>query len=570
MAGVHSAAAENSTSSIDDAPSPTEAKDSLSGLEKRIQWRRCNPSVWLCVTADNRGSPSVGAVAVGLAFSFWAVYIAVAMALNFNRAWPLGLATFLFFANYFSSLLMPLIRVPLTGPRTSELCRWSVLTIFGAVVLVIVGLQVMLDHPDRMHRMQSACGLSVFMLVSVLMSRKPRNIDWRLVLSGVVVQFFIGAMILRTSHGYAAFRRLGDSVSTLLDYSDTGAEFVFGSGFREHFIAFKVLPTIVYFSAIISVMNYAGVLQAVVRFLASILRILMGTSLVESVSTAGNIFLGQTEAPLLVRPFLMIASPSEVHCIMTGGFGTIAGGVLAAYIAMGISAEQLIAASVMSAPAALVVSKIMVPSGAMEDENEADETEESEATASVSCDDHFEFPTPEEHNIVEAVYSGASVSIGLVANIAAMLIAFLSVIALLDGVLAYLGDLVDIRDLSFSFLCGYLFTPVAWLLGTPAGDCFQVAQLIGTKIFANEFVAYNELSQLIEGPSGRQISERAELMATYALCGFSNFGSVGVQLGGLTALCPSRRPLFSRLVMTAMIGGNVACFLTATVAGILL
>jgi len=273
---------------------------------------------------------------------------------------------------------------------------------------------------------------------------------------------------------------------------------------------------------------------------------------------------------------------------MTGGFATIAGGVLALYIAMGISPVQLIGASVMSAPAALMVSKMMCPDGSVahgvdgqdESRSEAQDSagggdcSDAQEIANGRCDGKvadsgaggFTFPPATEDNVIEAAGNGASTAIVLVANIAAMLIAFISLIQLFDTLLGYFGGMVDVPELSFELICGYVFTPVAWLIGTPRADCFNVAQLIGTKIFVNEFVAYSRLEALIAGAA---ISERAQLTATYALCGFSNFGSIGVQLGGLSALCPDRRSIFAKLVFSAMVAGNICCFMTAAVAGIL-
>jgi len=256
--------------------------------------------------------------------------------------------------------------------------------------------------------------------------------------------------------------------------------------------------------------------------------------------------------------------------VMVGGFASIAGGVLAAYIGMGVSASQLIGASVMSVPGTLFVSNIVCPPGSLEDESEEQDAEEGGRPEKPAHhdDDHFDFPPSGENNIIEAAGNGAHTAIDLVLNIGAMLVAFISLIAVFDMLLGYLGANVGIADLSFELICGYIFWPIAWLLGTPTHDCFTVARLIGTKIFVNEFVAYSKLSELIQ-EGNRGIDHRGELVATYALCGFSNVGSIGVQLGGLSSLSPGRKNVFAKLVVPAMLCGNIVCFLTATMAAIL-
>jgi len=442
--------------------------------------------------------------------------------------------------------------------------RWAALAVLSLAMVVVVVVQVAPAGPSRAERLQSLLGTLVFSGTCALFSHHRKGIPWRLVLSAALVQFFLGYLVIHTEVGMQFFRSAGDSVSRFLGFSNAGSTFVFG---KLSCFAFNVLPTTVFFSAFISCMYFLGVLQATVRAVALFLKHAIGASLVQSVNAAGNLFLGQSEAPLLIKPFLATASPCDIHCVMVGGFASVAGGVLAAYIGMGVKAEQLIGASAMSVPGTLLVSNLVCPVGSDEDVAFARDGEQVDEEGPAEAD--FHFPPASENNIIEAAGNGAHIAIDLVLNIGAMLVAFISIIAALDALLGYLGGLVDVPSLSFAYICGYAFWPVAWLLGAPRGDCFQVARLIGTKIFVNEFVAYNDLAVLLKRPGGEAISPRGELVATYALCGFSNFGSIGVTLGGLTSLCPSRSRAFAKLVLSAMISGNVVCFLTATTAGIL-
>lgn len=280
-----------------------------------------------------------------------------------------------------------------------------------------------------------------------------------------------------------------------------------------------------------------------------------------TLNASGNLFLGMTEAPLLIRPFLGQASPSDIHCVMVGGFASIAGSVLVAYIAMGISAPQLLGASVMSVPGTLVVANLLCPPGSFaEDDVEYVDDRRS------GDDEKFEFPPPTETNVIEAAGNGTATAIFLVLNIGAMLIAFLSLLALVNAGLGQLGLLVGISDLSFEMICSYVFAPAAFLLGTPYSDCRQVAKILGTKLFVNEFVAYQLLAKLAAQNSIKPVSV---LIATYASCGFANVGAIGIMLGGLMTLCPDRAKLFAKVVIRAMIAGNLVSWLNASYAAVL-
>jgi len=509
--------------------------------------------------------------------SVWALYVVIAMALSPNRAWPLAVVTALCVMGLVGTRTGALQEAWSRVPPLPGAVRLGALVVLTLAMLAIILLQVLPGHPHRQSRLQAFAGMLAILGLSTLVSRDRGSIDWLLVVSGLLAQFFLGFFVLRTSAGMEFFRDLGDSMTNVLHFSDEGAHFLFGDNFKMFIIIFKVFPTIVFFSSLISVLYYLGVLQVVVRILALILKYALGSSLIQSVNAAANLFLGQAEAPLLIKPFLPKATAHEIHCVMVGGFSSISGSILAVYISLGVSVKSLIGASVMSVPGTLVISNLVCPPGTRVDdrreqaEEEAEEQEEQDP-------EHFDFPPVSENNLVEAAGNGAHIAIDLVLNIGAMLIAFISLIHLLDALLGYLGGLVLIDDLSFEMICGYFFWPVAWILGTPMEECSVVAKLIGTKIVINDFVAYTKLSKMLkhgldDGVDPDDVvpglTERAELAATYALCGFANLGSMAVQLGCLSSLCPEKGKDFARLVVSAMFCGNVVCWLTATTAGIL-
>lgn len=425
------------------------------------------------------------------------------------------------------------------------------------ILLVALGLSLYYLTKDNPQQLISGAGLVCLVLFTYVFSKHPRQVKWRPVIWGMALQFILGLFILRTNVGFRIFDFLGDFVQTFLEYTDEGSIFVFGDTYQDHFFAFKVLPVVIYFSSVIAVLYYLGVMQVVISKIAWLMQQTMQTSASESLNAAGNIFVGQTEAPLLIRPFLPKMTKSEIHAVMTGGFATIAGSVLGAYISFGISATHLLSASVMSAPAALAMAKLFYP-----------ETEESQTVTP----EQMELPKGEERNIIEAASFGASTAVPLVLNIAANLIAFLALLALINGFLGYAGSLVGYPELSFELICSYVFMPLAYMMGTDWDDCRLVAELIGTKTFINEFVAYERLSQLIENrdiPGAETLSLRSEIIATYALCGFANVGAIGIQLGGLTPMAPERKGDFADVAVRALISGTVACFMTACIAGIL-
>jgi len=316
---------------------------------------------------------------------------------------------------------------------------------------------------------------------------------------------------------------------------------------------------VIFFSSLVSVLYYLGVLQVVIYYLSMLMQYTLGTSSSESLNAAGNIFVGMTEAPLLIRPFLPTMTRSELHAVMTGGFATIAGGVLAIYISFGVDASHLLSASVMSAPAALAISKILYP----EDEvSPTAQNEDKKGNKEAMEEMLSQIGKGDESNVIEAAANGAMVALRLAGNIAGMLIAFLALIGLLDYLFAFWGSLID-WDIDFTTLCGYIFYPIAWLMGIEVDDCLAAGELIGTKVVVNEFVAYLDLV------NNDTLSSRSNIILIYALCGFSNLGSIGVTLGGLTPLAPERTKDLTQLVISAMIAGNLACFMTACIAALL-
>ena len=402
-------------------------------------------------------------------------------------------------------------------------------------------------------RIISLFGLLVFIGIGYFGSNNRQAVRWSTVLWGVGLQLLLGVIILKTQIGLAVFQLLGDVVRQFLNFSDAGAKLVFGDGFEEHFIAFKILPTIVFFSSFISLLYYYNILPRIVAAMGWGMMRLMKTSGAESLSCAANIFVGQTESPLMIKPYLPDLTRSELHAVMTGGFATIAGGVMAAYISFGIPAEHLISASVMSAPAALAISKLLYP-----------ETDKPQTRGKI--------PTQIEQkstNAIDAITTGALDGLKLALNVGAMLIAFLGLLALVNAILGWLGVQVGLPALSLELILSYVMFPVAWLMGIPVADCQEVAVLLGKKVIINEFVAYLDLKELIAGDTPA-ISERAKIIATYALCGFSNIGSIGIQIGGISAIAPSRQSDLARLGIRALIAGSIACFMTACITGILL
>ncbi len=404
-----------------------------------------------------------------------------------------------------------------------------------------------------MEKLISFIGLLVFIGIGYAFSTDRKKIAWRTVLTGVGLQLLLALLILKTSGGRLFFDGAKDFFNAILAYTDEGSKFIFGSMMnaeKNGFIfAFMVLPTVMFMSSLMSILYHMGVMQKIVEAAAWVMMKIMRVSGAESLSAAANIFVGQTEAPLVVRPYVDDMTNSELMALMTGGMATVAGGVLAAYVGFGIDAGHLLSASVMSAPAALVCAKLMVP-----------ESEKSKTAGKVEL--NAEKTTV---NIVDAAASGAAEGLKLALNVAAMLLVFIALVAMLNGILGYVGSLFGMANLSFELIMGYVFAPVAWLMGVPWEECTQVGSLLAKKLVLNEFVAYLDLKNMLGS-----LSERSVIISTYALCGFANFSSIAIQIGGIGTLAPKRRQDLSRLGIKSLIGGTLACLMTATIAGILI
>lgn len=403
-----------------------------------------------------------------------------------------------------------------------------------------------------MEKVISLVGLFVMIGIAFALSENKKSIQWRTVLTGIALQMVFGLLILKTDMGRNVFATIGEGFNAILGFTGQGAQFLFGklatpSDSLGFIFATMVLPTIIFMSSLMSVLYHIGIMQKVVELVARIMMWAMKTSGAESLAAAANIFVGQTEAPLVIKPFVNKMTKSEIMCLMTGGMATVAGGVLAAYVGFGIDAGHLLAASVMSAPAALVCSKLMVP-----------EVEESVTAGIVKID----LPKVSA-NVVDAAATGASDGLKLAVNVAAMLLAFIALIAMLNGILSGVGGLFGYPQLTFELIMGYLNAPVAWILGVPWEDCLTVGSILGKKLVLNEFVGYLDLVK-----AKATMNERSTILTTYALCGFSNFSSIAIQLGGIGTMAPEKRPILAKYGMYSLIGGTLACYMTACIAGL--
>jgi CNT family concentrative nucleoside transporter len=410
-------------------------------------------------------------------------------------------------------------------------------------------------------RVQPLVGLIVILTIAYACSSNRRAIDTRIVVWGLSLQIVFALLVLKTTTGQRVFQALGGAINKLLDFAFVGSSFVFGplgdkvvwprimttvlgpEGARYGVVfAFQVLPTIIFIAALFAILYYFGVMQLVVRVFAVAMHRVMRASGAESLNVAASIFMGQTEAPLTIRPYLPRMTESELMTVMTSGMAHISGGIMAAYILFGIEAKHLLTAVIMTAPGTLMMAKIFVP-----------ETEVPETLGSVKLEIERT-----DVNVIDAAGRGTGEGLALALNVGAMLISFLALIALVNAVLGLAG-------LSLQQIFGWVFAPVAWSMGVPWRDAPTIGNLLGTRMALNEFVAYSQL-----GPLKPVLDPRSFTIATFALCGFANFSSIGIQIGGIGALAPTRRHDLARLGMRAMLAGTLANFITATIAGFLL
>jgi len=419
-----------------------------------------------------------------------------------------------------------------------------------------------------MTTLQPLIGLAGILAIAYVFSTDRKAISLRIVGWGLGLQVLFALIVLKTDTGIAVFQWLGARIQELLHYSVEGSRFVFGplgdaavwgrvmngalgedGGQYAVIFAFQILPTIIFIAALFAILYFIGVMQVIVRAFAVVMNKVMGASGAESLNVAASIFMGQTEAPLTIRPFLPRLTQSELMTVMTSGMAHISGGIMAAYIAFGIEARHLLTAVIMTAPGTLMMAKMFVP-----------ETETPETRGTVTLE-----VEKTDVNIIDAAGRGTGEGLQLAMNVGAMLISFVAMIFLFNGILGAVGGAVGLPGLSMQMIFGWVFAPVAWSLGVPWHDAATVGNLLGTRMVLNEFIAFAQLGALKE-----TLDPRSFTIATFALCGFANFASIGMQIGGIGALAPSRRGDLARLGLRAMIAGTLANFVTAIIVGFLL
>jgi CNT family concentrative nucleoside transporter len=420
--------------------------------------------------------------------------------------------------------------------------------------------------------LRGAFGLAVFVGIAVLFSTNRKAIDWKLVGTGIGLQIIFALLVLKTGPGEFVFDAIAGGFRELLNFTYEGTKFIFGelgNPKKGNNFAFQVLPTIIFFASLMSVLYFLNVVQPLVKGMGWLMQKTLGISGAESLSAAANVFIGQTEAPLVVEPYVDKMTRSELMTLMAGGMATIAGGVLAAYISfLGgeseasqvLFAKHLLSASIMSAPAAIVTAKILIP-----------ETEEPETRGETTMN-----VEKEDDNVIEAAASGASEGLTLALNVGAMLLAFIALIAVINWILGGIGTVTGLNGavadasggrfegLTLQAVFGFVFAPLAWAMGVEAADILSFGTLLGEKVAVNEFVAYASLQDLKD-----VMSERSVIIGTYALCGFANFSSIAIQIGGIGGIAPDRRSEIAALGLRAVLGGALASWMTATIAGVL-
>ena len=415
-------------------------------------------------------------------------------------------------------------------------------------------------------------GLAVLIGIVFLFSNNKKAVDWKLVATGVVLQIAFAALVLLVPGGREVFDWLGQVFVKILSFVNAGSSFIFGSLMNVEtygfIFAFQVLPTIIFFAALMGVLYHLNVMQAVVRAMTWGITKVMRVSGAETTSVCASVFIGQTEAPLTVRPYIPKMTESELITMMIGGMAHIAGGVLAAYVGMlgggdpvqqAFYAKHLLAASIMAAPATLVVAKLLIPETG---------TPLTRGTVKMEVE-------KTSSNIIDAAAAGAGDGLRLALNIGAMLLAFIALIALVNWPLTWIGEVTGLQAIlgkptDLAMIFGYVLAPIAWVIGVPWQDATTVGSLIGQKIVLNEFVAYLQLADIVNGKvAGTSLTAEGRLIATYALCGFANFSSIAIQIGGIGGLAPERRADLARFGLRAVLGGTIATLMTATIAGVL-
>ncbi|XP_075166620.1 concentrative nucleoside transporter 2 [Haematobia irritans] len=421
-----------------------------------------------------------------------------------------------------------------------------------AILLIALAVFLYFETKDQPQKLTSLVAPMVFILCGYIFSTDRSAIKWRIVVTGITCQFILGVLCIRWSVGRSIFECVGNKTATFLAFADEGSRFVYGDTIIDQGVfAFAILSVIFFFSFFISILYYLGAMQWIVMKLGWILAQILDTTVCESVTAAANIFLGMSESPMLIRPYIKVLTASEIHSIMVSGFATVSGTVLAAYLSFGASPAHLITSSVMAAPATLAISKLYMP-----------ETEESKTSA-----DNIQLEETEDSSILDAASNGANSAIPIVLGISANIIAFVAFIAFLNAMVSWFGGLVGLEYIDFEWLFSKLFIPLAWAMGVPWDDCNDIAKVVATKTIINEFVAYERLGELIKN---NVISARSAGIATFAICGFANPSSLGILIGSLGAMAPNRRGLITSVAFRAFIVGSIVCFVSASFAGILM
>ncbi|WP_436376525.1 NupC/NupG family nucleoside CNT transporter [Cytobacillus sp. BC1816] len=397
-------------------------------------------------------------------------------------------------------------------------------------------------------------GVAAVLGIALLLSSNRKAINLRTILGGLAIQFVFAFAVLKWELGKKVLEKMTFAVNNIVGFANEGINFLFGGLFQEGsgvgmVFAFQVLTTVIFFSSLISVLYYTGIMQIIIKVIGGGLSKLLGTSKAESMSAAANIFVGQTEAPLIVRPFLNKMTKSELFAVMTGGLASVAGSVLIGYSLLGVPLEYLLAASFMAAPAGLVLAKIMIP-----------ETEVSETTDDITIE-----KDTDSVNVVDAAARGASVGLQLALNIGAMLLAFIALVALINGIIGFAGGLFGFENLTLETILGFVFAPLAFAVGVPWAEAVQAGGYIGQKLVLNEFVAYSAFA-----PEISSLSPKTVAVVSFALCGFANISSMAILLGGLGNLAPERRNDIAKLGIRAVIAGALASLLSAAIAGMLI
>jgi CNT family concentrative nucleoside transporter len=412
-----------------------------------------------------------------------------------------------------------------------------------------------------MERFTGLIGIVLILGIAYLMSNNRKAINYRTVGMGLALQAGLALFILKTSVGAVVFSTLGSWVTRVINFSTEGAKFVFGPladvplvtkafGGGGFIFFFNIIPTIIFVAVLVNIFYHLGVIQIIIKYLAKGMKALMGVSGSEALSNISSAFVGQVEAQIMIKPYLKGMTLSELTASMSGSYACIAGGVMATYIQFGVPASYLIAASIMAAPGALAISKIIYP-----------ETEESETKGTVTLKVKKEYS-----NLIDAISAGCSDGLKVGLNVLAMLIGFLALIALVNFIFSKVGGMFNYSDFSLDILLGYLFAGFAWCMGVPKAEIVQAGSLMGTKLAANEFVAYLKLAPMIKAGT---LTPKTIAIVSFALCGFANFGSLGIQIGGISALEPSRRADLTKVAVRALIAGTLASYMSATLAGIL-